>query len=298
MSAHNFERFFALISARRGRDPLYDVTATLTGTFLAGNRKLHSDGKLALPGYGHLGCCFLFVISRVDAADAVPSPQLSVSGTLKDAAGAPVSGVDVYSQTVNCCQPQLVRTRSDDAGYFSIKNAGQVLTFLKTGYRPQSLVLQTGRQDLQLTMESTSAYDWQVPVCKGVLAERQFRGLPLRVVIPEGLHSEQALKTPDSPFIIHRRVSDPFIRLSRGNSNAPFGHAAEWIFGSKEFTQRNVLDTDGKYVGTDTQGLQENQMFWRILAVPGQENVEYYTNSRESADLFDGIINSACFGPQ
>jgi hypothetical protein len=35
----NFERFFALISARRGRDPLYQVTATLTGTFFAGNRK-------------------------------------------------------------------------------------------------------------------------------------------------------------------------------------------------------------------------------------------------------------------
>ena len=36
----NFERFFALISARRGRDPLYQVTATLIGTFLTAFLKM------------------------------------------------------------------------------------------------------------------------------------------------------------------------------------------------------------------------------------------------------------------
>jgi hypothetical protein len=73
------------------------VTATLTGTFLAGNRKLQGNGRSPFPGYGHLGCCFLLVISRVDTADADPAPQLRVLGTVKDAAGAPVSGVDVHS---------------------------------------------------------------------------------------------------------------------------------------------------------------------------------------------------------
>jgi hypothetical protein len=291
----NFERFFALISARRGRDPLYHVTASLTGTFLAGNRKLQSNGRPHMPGYGHLGCCFLFVISRVDAVDADPPRELNVSGTIKDAAGAPVTGVDVYSQTINCCQPQLGQTRSDEAGYFAIKNAGQVLTFLKPGYRPQSLVLETGRNDLRVIMESTSAYDWLIPACKGVRGEHQFHDLPLRVSIPEGLHSEQVPRPPDTLFTIHRKPGSPFIRLSGGNSGAPFGAAAEWIFGSKEFTQRNVLDTEGNSVGTDTSGVAKNNMFWRILAMHGQEIVEYYADSRETADLFDGVVNSACF---
>ncbi|MFZ0886631.1 MAG: carboxypeptidase-like regulatory domain-containing protein, partial [Candidatus Acidiferrales bacterium] len=293
----NFDRFFALISARRGRDPFYHVTATLTGTFLAGNRKLQSTGRSPMPGYGHLGCCFLFVISRVDAVDADPPPQLNVSGAVNDAQGKPVSGVDVYSQTVNCCQPKLGRTSSDDNGYFAIKNAGQVLTFLKPGYRPQSLVLETGRKDLRLTMESTSAYDWQIPACKGVRDEHEFHGLPLRMSIPEGLHSEQISKTPESSFIIHRKPGYLFIRLSRGNSAAPFGAEAKWIFDSTEFTQRNLLDTKGTSVGTDTKGVEKNKMFWRILAMPGQEIVEYSVDSREAAALFDGIIDSACFSP-
>lgn len=113
---NNFERFFALVSARRGRDPLYHVNATLTGTFLAGNRKLQTNGKPQLPGYGHMGVFFLFVISRVDAVDADPPEQLSVSGTVTDAAGIPLVGVNVYSQTVNCCQPRwanLAPTTSD-----------------------------------------------------------------------------------------------------------------------------------------------------------------------------------------
>ena len=291
----NFERFFALISARRGRDPLYHVTATLTGTFLAGNRKLQSNWTAPMPGYGHLGCCFLFVISRVDGVDADPPPQLGVSGTVMDAADTPLSGVDVYSQTINCCQPQIGQARSDDAGHFAIKSAGQVLTFLKPGYRPQSLVLETGRNDLRLTMESTSAYDWQIPACNGVREEHQFHGLPLRVSIPEDLHSEQVLRPPDLLFIIHRKPGSPFIRLSGGNSGVPFGLTADWIFSSKEFSQRNVLDTEGNSVGTDTAGVEKNNMFWRILAIHGQEIVEYYADSRETASLFDGVIDSACF---
>jgi hypothetical protein len=291
----NFEQFFALISARRGRDPLYHVTATLTGTFLAGNRKLQRNGTPPLPGYGHMSSFFLFVISRVDAVDADPPPLLSVSGTVTDGAGKPVVGADIYAQTVNCCQPQVMQTRSDDAGYFAIRSAGQVLTFIKAGYRPQSLVLETGRKDLHLILESTAAHDWRIPACKGVSGEQKFEGLPITVSLPPDLHSEQISSKPDSPFIIHRSAGHPFIRLSKGNSASPFGQTASWTFGSEEFTQRNLVDAEGKPIGTDAKGVRENKIFWRILAVPGQEIVEYHVASRETADLFEGVIDSACF---
>jgi hypothetical protein len=265
------------------------VTATVTGTFLAG-RKV----KGWPPGYGHLGAFYLFVISRVDAVDADPPPQLGISGTVTDATGTPVVGVGVYAQTVNCCQPQVNQTRSDEAGYFAIRNAGQVLTFLKAGYRPQSLVLETGRKDFHLILESTSAYDWQIPTCKGEAERRQVDGFPIAVSVPPTLHSEQLSSKDDSPFIIHRGAGYPPVRLSRGNSGAPFGREASWIFGSDEFTQRNVLNAEGKPIGTDTKGSQENKRFWRILVLPGQEIVEYYGVTRETAVLFDGIFDSAC----
>ena len=295
----NFERFFALISARRGREPsysggsLYNVTVTLTGIFLAGNRKL-VNGKSEFPGYGHMGAFYLFVITRVDAVDSVPPAHLSVSGIVTQTDGKPLSGVSVYSQTVNCCQPWVSQARSDDAGFFAIRNAGQVLTFLKAGYSPKSIVLETGRNDLGVTLESRPTDDWQIPTCKEKPSEQNFHGLPLRLSIPHGLHSEQVSPPPDPLFAIHRKPGLQSIRLFKGNAGAPYGKTASWLFGSDKFTQRNVVDADGKQIGIDTKGLQENKMFWRILAMPGLETVEFYEPSRETADLFNSTIDSAC----
>jgi hypothetical protein len=294
----NFERFFELISARHGHDPhysgpLYNVTATLTGIFLAGNHKL-VNGRVEFPGYGHMGAFYLFVITRVDVVDSVPPAHLSVSGTVTSPDGKPLTGVDVYSQTVNCCQPWVSQALSDDAGSFALKNAGQVLTFLKAGYSPKSIVLETGRNDVGVTLESRPADDWQIPTCKETAPNHHFHDLPLSLSTLHGLHSEQVSPPPDPLFVIHHKPGYQLIRLFKSNPSAPYGEIASWLFGSEKFTQRNVVDADGKRIGIDTSGLQGNKMFWRILALPGLETVEFYVPSRETAALFDGIIDSAC----
>jgi hypothetical protein len=237
----NFERLFALISARHGPDPLYRVSATLTGVFFAGHVQSPKDGRPRPPGWGHMGCCFLLVISRVDAVDAVPPPRLEVSGKIADASGTAVAGVDVYAQTVNCCQPRLMQTRSDDSGSFAIKNAGQVLTFLKTGYRPKSVVLESGRSGLRVVLESNASSDWRIPGCQGGSENSQFADLPLRVTIPNGLHSEQVTTQAGAPFIVHARPAQPFIRLSRGKfrcsvwGNGPLDLRIERIYAAQCF---------------------------------------------------------------
>lgn len=292
----SFARFYALISAKHGRDPLYQVTATLTGIFLAGNRRSLSNGKLRFPGYGHLGCCFLFVISRVDKVDSDPPPQVDVSGAVTDSDGEPLVGVDIYSQTANRFQSWVSHTRSGEAGDFAIENAGQVLIFLKPGYSPQSLVLETGRKNLHLVLQRATD-DRQIPECREDSEER-FDRLPLGFSVPEGLHSEQISSNPDAPFIIHRAVGQPFIRFSKANPNNPYGTIFFWLFGSKILTHRNVVNAQGIPVGVDFRGLLGNRLSWRILAIPGQEIVEYYTLSREAADLLDDVIDSACIQNQ
>lgn len=291
------DRFFALITARHEHDalqidPLYRVTATLTGIFLAGNRR-PVNGKIRLPGYGHLGGFYLFVITRVDAVDSVPPADLTISGTVTNSDGKPLTGVDVYSQTVNCCQPAVSQSRSDDAGLFAIKNAGQVLTFVKAGYSPKSIVLETGRNDIDVTLESTPADDWQIPTCEPTSTQHHFRGLPLRLSIPHGLHSEQMSPPPDPLFVIQRTGGHEFVRLLESDPKAPYGETASWLFGSGKYTQRNVLDGHGKQIGIDTTGV-EDKSFWRILAIPGLETVEFRESSPETAKLFDGTIDSAC----
>ena len=79
-----FKRFFRLLTAERKTAPtgvpcFYDcyqnrVTATLTGQFFAGEaRNRPSDGKVSYWGYGHMGCCSLFVIQRVSEVDSEPT---------------------------------------------------------------------------------------------------------------------------------------------------------------------------------------------------------------------------------
>jgi hypothetical protein len=292
----NFERFFALISARHGHDahysgPLYSVTATLTGTFLAGNCKLRSDGRPEMPGYGHLGAFHLFLISHVDTVDAEPPPELGVSGTVTDVDWKPIGGVYVYSQTVNCCQPWVSQVRSDDAGHFALRNAGQVVTFLKVGYVPRSVVFETGRNDIQLVLESRPSDDWRIPTCRASASERRFDGLPLSLVMPNRMHSK---KTVSGSFIIHGKGNYPLIRLFRGDPRTPYGETASWLFGSEKFAQRNVLNAEGKTIGVDSWGVQGNGNSWRVVVIPGQETVEYDGAICEISDIFDRTIDSAC----
>lgn len=68
----NLNDFSKGILARQDRKTLNRVTATLTGTFLAGRASQQSDRFPNKPGYGHLGCCYLFIIQQVLAVETKP----------------------------------------------------------------------------------------------------------------------------------------------------------------------------------------------------------------------------------
>jgi len=76
----NLEQFLRMLKAKRDRAPdgvaCYDcsyfrVSATLTGRFFAGGWGITKEGQAAPQvGYGHLGCCSLFVIQQVNDVNA------------------------------------------------------------------------------------------------------------------------------------------------------------------------------------------------------------------------------------
>lgn len=290
----NFDRFQTLLAARKERDEsLYQVTATLTGTFFEGNSKTHAGGGRR-PGYGHLGGFFLFVISHVDEVESDPPAQMTVAGTVRDAEGRPVTGVDVISHTVNCCQALTEKTKSNDSGAFELRTAGQVMTFTKSGYSPKSLVLVNGNTNLEVVIDSRGDADFRIPACGGTGAQEEFQGFPIRLTIPEGMHSDQLSETPGKLYIIHKDVRGPALRLALAGPEDRFGQTAIDIFYSQKFTQRNVLDADGKWIGLDTSGSDEKRL-WRILAIPGKAVISYDEYSTDTAHAFDQAIDSACF---
>jgi hypothetical protein len=63
-----FQKFYAAITTRKNKKSVYQVTATLEGTFFAG------DTEKPLGGYGHLGCCHLFIIHQISRVEAQKKP--------------------------------------------------------------------------------------------------------------------------------------------------------------------------------------------------------------------------------
>lgn len=78
----SFRRLYALITTKRDNKPVYSVTATLTGAFFAGEPHQGSDGVTRYLGYGHLGCCSLFVITQVSDVASIPPADLNLSGVV------------------------------------------------------------------------------------------------------------------------------------------------------------------------------------------------------------------------
>lgn len=79
-----FRKYKELLTARRKLAPTgvpcfydcyqYRVTATLTGHFFAGQKwQRPEDGRVFYMGYGHLGCCSLFVIEKVNEVTSLPT---------------------------------------------------------------------------------------------------------------------------------------------------------------------------------------------------------------------------------
>jgi hypothetical protein len=78
-----FEEFFKFLNARRQLAPtgvpcfyecyLYRVTATFRGHFFLGKKTTLPDGGVVYRGYGHMGCCSLFVIQEVSDVESKPT---------------------------------------------------------------------------------------------------------------------------------------------------------------------------------------------------------------------------------
>jgi hypothetical protein len=69
----NFELFHRSIIARQNMKSVYKVSAILEGTFTAGMVE-DKHGHKTRPGYGHMGCCHLFIIHQISDVKVSKQP--------------------------------------------------------------------------------------------------------------------------------------------------------------------------------------------------------------------------------
>jgi hypothetical protein len=66
----SFRVFHKAVTTRKIKRSSYRLITTLEGTFFSGDAGKDGRGRALLPGYGHLGCCHLFIIHQISQVDA------------------------------------------------------------------------------------------------------------------------------------------------------------------------------------------------------------------------------------
>jgi len=293
----SFRRLMALITATtHDGKPVYEVTATLTGTFLAGEKaKSAYDGRTYFRDYGHLGCCSLLIISKVEDVESVPPASLNLSGTAVTSDGKPAIGVRVINETGGCCQPQVQEATTDANGRFAFDDAGQVLHFHRDDLRPLTVVAKQGDRAVHVVLDQSKATDWIVPDCTAADDKEKRVGFIAKALMSEKVQLEGPNDDPNSFMLTpakHPLVSALIFDHDRLEASEPVSGGS--FVAAVSFQQRWIKDAAGQVLGVDTVVFWKRGVWWRRSTFLNQDVIRSSGNSRADDELFDRIVDTVC----
>ncbi len=289
----NFRRFYALMAARHEDKAAYRVTATLTGAFFAGEQNKAPSGEGTFMGYGHLGCCSLFVITKVSEVESVPPTNLNLSGIVLGPDGRPMKGFPVVNEVAGGFPPQRQQTTTDARGHFEFSDSGSVLRFEDLRYRPVALAVEPGGAPVRVKLEDAKRTDWVIPLCGQIGGSARRIGFSALFALPSDLESDLSDTFGGRTYFIHPHGGEPAnaeLLISTYTDQAE-GESEDFI-SSKWSEQRWIKDSTGAVVGLDSRGQRENGEYWRTATFLGRDSADY--DSLSVAPSMDQIIDSAC----
>lgn len=289
----NFRKLYALISARNGNNPEYQVTATLTGNFFAKKTQTLSSGQTVVDGYGHLGCCSLFVITEVADVVSDPPAHLTLRGTVSGPDGKPLRGVVVFDDVEGGSPPQRQFATTDANGNFEFTNSGQLLRFEDPRYRPLAVAVQPGGAPIHLRIEDANQSDWIVGSCRPQAAPTQRIGFSVLFTLRPNFQSTFDGKGNIRSYtVLHRGGDqyDPDLAVS-AVTNAKDDDSDLGGFGGSE--ERWMKDQNGRILGIDSSS-RGPRFHQRALLFVNQEYAGYHERSGRRAKALDRILDSAC----
>jgi len=287
----NFRRLYALIAARHGDKPEYKVTATMTGTFFAGEERKLADGQEDFGGYGHLGCCSLFVISQVSDVESVPAANLNLRGALIGVDGKPVEGFTVLDDVLGGTPPERQKTVTNKMGEFAFSDSGQQLRIENPNYRPLALTVEPGGAPIQVRLQDAKESDWVISACKELNSARKI-GFSVLFALPKTMKSSS--ENNDSDIFIYplsgEEVSAELIISHSPEELTDAGDSLDF----ERFEERWIKDTSGKVVGLDARGRRKRGEYWRRAIFLGHDSASYWLQPGEQPHASDQVIDSAC----
>jgi hypothetical protein len=294
----SFRRLYALLTRRHGRKPDYSATATLTGAFFAGRETKLPSGNTVFDGYGHLGCCSLFVITEVSDVQSVPPANLNLSGTLQGPDGRPVEGFVVFDDILGGSPPLRQQTTTNYKGEFEFSDSGQLLRFESPSFRPIALVVEPGGAPVHVKLEDAKQSDWLIPSCEQAGTPAHRVGFSVLFALPTRMKSKAYNdEEVGHSYFIYPRGGNPDAADLVISTDTDQAEESSFIY-STWSEQRWIKDKEGAVIGIDSQGRLKDGGSWRRAIFLRRDSIGYTFYRKKDAGLLDNIIDSACLAKQ
>ncbi len=289
-----FHKFYKLITARHEMKSVYQVTATLTGTFFAIRERKDASGNTYPSGFGHLGCCHLFIITAVSAVEGTPYNYSGIQGTVVSTSGVPLSGVTASTGGYPTGdQPDSVAT--DELGRFSFPGPRGVLHFRKVGYRPVTLFMDQTANKYRIVLDEVDTSGWTIPDCPTSEDFHARVGLRTLFMVPKG---GEITKKKENGGRVETNISVQNERskltIVSGELLGPGALDDFWELESETFEERWILDAQGKILGIDMRGELPDGHRWRHARFGNSDLVTFVPVGAKTAVFYDKVIDSAC----
>jgi len=233
------------------------------------------------------------------------------SGKVVSESGGPIKGVEVYGTKWTCCPATVKSTTTKPDGTFSLREAGPVLHFRRSGLQPFSLVNGKHRP-LTVVMKSQQPTVWAIPAC-GPQESLRF-GQTFLFLRPAGEPLAKDRDVDYTRFGVKGREGgwlDSWFGPTAGSIDA----SEELYVKSESFSERFVEVSGFGLVGIDARGISKNGRHWRWVGLQyaiGEDGkslvgtvwhwprmgatdmIRYDNVTGDEANEFNKIIDSVC----
>lgn len=260
------------------------------------------------PHLGFAPLWYLFVAYRVCAVllsfsiaflpQSRAQTESRLHGVVVTADGKPLGGVAVYGSVWKlCCPREQDKAKTNEKGEFVLEHPGVVVHFFKPDMLPLTFVVKTGTTKARIVM-NVDKNSLTVPACASADAHHKQIGwgkYGLHFAVPkEGVKILGGEPDVDYVrYVIKRDNSESYLSLWFGPYSMSPDPDDQQFVDSVNFSQRNLTSTKGELIGIDSWGQLSSGLHWRHTGAFASGAI-YQNADRDSAALFDQIINSIC----
>jgi hypothetical protein len=209
---------------------------------------------------------------------------LPYTGVVTDAAGKPIAGVRVTSWPSD-------DAHTDASGHYTLAKPRDLIRFSLAGYRPVTKVFSslTAPVILQPAPERPRALA-ECP--EAVKRDKRQADMSLRVLLPRDAKIKAGADTDNHVLAVGYHV-DWMVH----------GSGARWSYGLPELKvwkqfvtveERDITVDDPLVTISDYSGMLQDGSHYRFIGMLGQ-SISYADASVDSANFFDGILDTLCW---